>query len=90
MAAKVIRPGPLDLFLLGYVKGFVFSVSISSLSHMEQRTKQAIECTGTQILEKIWKNMSARTTYVLRADGGHAEQGDVRLKHVQCFYYTGY
>lgn len=65
---------PLDFFLWGYVKDFVFSEEITSLSHMKERINQAIAGISTETLEKVWKNMNSRINHVVRVNGGHIEQ----------------
>lgn len=68
---------PLDFFLWGYVKDFVFSEEITSLSHMKERINQAIEGISTETLEKVWKNMNSRINHLVRVNGGHIEQYNI-------------
>lgn len=68
---------PLDFFLWGYVKNYVFSVEIQSLSHMKERIKQAIEAVSTETLEKVWKNINSRINHIIRVEGGHIEQDNI-------------
>ena len=79
---------PLDFFLWGYVKNYVFSVEIQSLSHMKERIKQAIEAVSTETLEKVWKNINSRINHIIRVNGGHIEQDNIWTKLLEYLYHN--
>lgn len=59
------------------MKGFVFSVQITSLCLMKQRIEKAIECIITQTIGKVWKNRNSENSHPVRVSGGHIEQNNV-------------
>ena len=65
---------PLDFFLWGHVKDQVYSVRISSLTHLKTRITQTLNRISTATLTKVWKNTQTRLDYVVRQNGGHIEQ----------------
>lgn len=69
---------------------FVFSVEKTSLSHMKQRAKQAIQSTSTQTLQKMWKRMNATASYVAGVNGGRNQQDNKSVKSLKYFHDSAY
>lgn len=66
-----------DSFLCGSVKDFLFSVEISSLSHIQERSRRPIEGITTQTIGKVWKNKHTRINRAVTVIGGHIKQGNI-------------
>lgn len=61
-------------------------MEIAFLFHMTERFKRAIKGVGTQMLQKVWKNMSSIISQAVRVKGGHIEQNSIWKKLLKFFY----
>ncbi|GFX83161.1 putative DD41D transposase [Trichonephila clavipes] len=62
---------PLDYFLWGYVKSFVYAEEPQTLDHLEDNTRRAIADIGPQMLEKVIENWTSRLDYIRASRGSH-------------------
>lgn len=62
------------------MKEFVLPVEITSLSSLERKTKKAIYCVSTQMLEMVCKKMNAKINFVVTVNDGRIELDSTWLK----------
>ncbi|GFV86122.1 transposase [Trichonephila clavipes] len=62
---------PLDYFLWGYVKSFVYAGKPQTLDHLEDNIRRVIADIRPQMLEKVIENCTSRLDYI-RASRGYA------------------
>lgn len=55
---------------------------------MFQKIRQAKQDISTQTLEKMWKDMNAKTSYVVGVNSGQFEQENIRMTLLVYFYYS--
>lgn len=73
--------------LWGYVKDFVFSVKIKSLSHMKESINRAIEVVSVETGEKPWENVNSRNKHFLMVIGGYIEEYYIWTKPLKLSQY---
>lgn len=74
MPGKVTRLHCFRYFMWLYVKHFVFSVQIQTISNLKERKEQviaAVRTVSTESLEKVWKNKNSRIIHIITVNGGH-------------------
>ena len=62
-----------DFFLWGYLKYQVFCELLSTISELKTKIRQAISSITAETLEKVYKNIEFRNSFVIRQNGGHFE-----------------
>jgi hypothetical protein len=55
---------PLDCSLWGYVKGIVYTTSVTSLDELKLRIVAAIETVAPQMLENTWREIEYRLDFL--------------------------
>lgn len=61
-------------FLWYHAKRFVSPLKMTSLSHMEQISRQAIEDVNYQTIGKLSQNVNSSISLVVRVNGDYIEQ----------------
>ncbi|GFT95709.1 transposable element Tc3 transposase [Trichonephila clavipes] len=62
---------PLDYFLWGYVKLFVYVDKLQTLYHLEDNIRRVIADIRPQMLEKVIENWTSRLDYIQASRGSH-------------------
>ncbi|GFY16634.1 uncharacterized protein TNCV_2787601 [Trichonephila clavipes] len=62
---------PLDYFLWGYVKSFVYADKPQTLDHLEDNIRRVIADIRPQMLEKVIENWMSRLDYIRASRGSH-------------------
>ena len=73
MACKVSGFDPCDFFLWGYLKDQVFCDLPSFIPELKTKIRQVISSIIAEMLEKVYKNIEFRNSFVIRQNGGHFE-----------------
>ena len=73
MACKVSRFYPCDFFLWGYLEDQVFCELPSTIPELKTKIRQAISSITAETLEKVYKNIEFRNSFVIPQNGGHFE-----------------
>ncbi|GFT30678.1 putative LOC100569746 [Trichonephila clavipes] len=60
---------PLDYFLWGYVKSFVYADKPQMLDHLEDNIRRVIADIRPQMLEKVIENWTSRLVYIRASCG---------------------
>ncbi|GFX51336.1 putative DD41D transposase [Trichonephila clavipes] len=60
---------PLDYFLWGYVKSWVYADNPQTLDHLEDNIRRVIAYIRPQILEKVIENWTSRLDYIRASRG---------------------
>ncbi|GFU67020.1 transposable element Tc3 transposase [Trichonephila clavipes] len=62
---------PLDYFLWGYVKSWVYADKPQTLDHLEDNIRRVIADVRLQMLEKVIENWTSRLDYIRASRGSH-------------------
>ncbi|GFS78024.1 putative LOC100569746 [Trichonephila clavipes] len=62
---------PLDYFLWGYVKSFVYADKPQTLDHLKDSIRRVIADIRPQMLEKVIENWTSRLDYIRASRGSH-------------------
>ncbi len=62
-----------DYFLWGYIKGKVYKDPPQSMNELKNKRREASDSISQASLQKIYKNMKFRLSFVVREQGGHFE-----------------
>ncbi|GFU47872.1 DUF4817 domain-containing protein [Trichonephila clavipes] len=65
---------PLDYFLWGYVKSFVYADKPQTLDHLEDHIRRVIADIRPQMLEKVIENWTSRYDYIRASRGSHMSE----------------
>ena len=76
---------PVWLLSLGYLKDQVFCELPSTIPELKTTIRQAISSITAETLEKVYKNIKFRNSFVIRQNGGHFEN----LLNLQKTYAQG-
>lgn len=64
---------PCDFFLWGYLKDQVFRELPQNIPDLKTKIRHAVESITEETLQKVFKNIENRLSFVIRQNGGHFE-----------------
>ena len=64
---------PLDFYLWGYVKDWVYSEKIVDLTHLKTRITEAIATVTPAVIQSVWREFEYRLDLCRATNGGHIE-----------------
>lgn len=64
---------PLDFFLWGYIKDYVYSAPTPDVQTLTFRIQNAVESITPEMLENTWKELAKRVTLLVDRHGNHTE-----------------
>ena len=73
VAYSISRLDPCDFFLWGYLKDQVFRELTQSIPELKTKISLAIATIMEETLQKVFKNIENRLSFVIRQNGGHLE-----------------
>ena len=73
MAYEVSRFDPCDFFLWGYLKDQIFCELSSTVPELKTKIRQAISSFTAETLEKVYKNIEFRSSFMILQNSGHFE-----------------
>lgn len=64
---------PLDFFLWGHLKNYVYFEPLNTIEELEARVHEAVATVTPEMLTDVQRNMARRARVCIQNDGGHFE-----------------